>query len=1437
MSYTPVAATGSSPGATVYSDTVRVNKVPVGNKAKITGTSNVNQTISSIPGYSDNEGDNEGASVYQWFRSATQSDGYTEIVGANTSSYLLTLSDTGYYLYMSYTPVAATGSSPGATVYSDTVRVNKVPVGNKAKITGVANVNQTISSIPGYSDNEGDKEGASIYQWYRSATTTGSYAAIIGANKPGYLITLSDKDYYLYMSYTPVAATGSSPGATIYSDTVLVKNTPPTGTLMKITGIALIGQTIKADTTYYDLEADAPGVPKFQWFRSLNRNGGYTLVETALSSSHTIVLSDKDCYLYLAYTPVALTGKTTGTVVYSDTILVINSSPTATNIVISGTQVVCKTLIGKYTYNDIEGDKQGVSTFRWLRSNTYGGAKTPIAGATDSIYLLTKNDKGKYIYFEVTPIATTGTNDGTAFLSSSTGSIINLLPTVTFSGGGAICQGKSLNITLSFTGTPPYNLTYTDSINNFILNTDQSIYNLTVSKAGSYKGILLTDNLNCPVTEPDLTSSAKVVVNALPAVDIVGLNNAYSVNSSSVLLTGKPSGGLFSGPGVVPSVNTFYPSIAGVPGSPHSIVYTYTAPLTGCVNSDTVKVSIFNANALITGIRSAAKYCNYDPSFLITGINVNNVVGSFSISGGVGLSDNGNNTATITPLLLKAGTYTISYVYFDNVAQTITSSITIEQVEQAQILGLSKFDYCKNDNPITLLGNYTSGVFSGNGVIKSDLNLYYYEPSKSNIGKNTIYYKYSTTYGCVSTDSAIMNILSLPRLQFDLANNCWNGDASVFVNISEPVDSIFNWQWNFGDNTVSTEQNTSKLKNPTHTYTSAGNKTIQLVAQNILSCRDTLQKTIHLGSIPKVDFTWDKECFVKGQEVSFSNLTVNADPIDAYKWIIRDTAYTSTSMKYKFPVENDYPIKLFATSTYNCSGSAVKTFFLRPIHVIKDSVYFNDFEVANKKWYTVPNQDGNWQWMTPNGSSINKAQSGTKSYYTQFNGTRKNQQIAISSQCFDFTGVKKPYIELWINSDAVRNTEGAVLQYISDDSTTWKTIGNLNTGVNWYSGNTISSSPGGQTLGWTGKTNGWIQARHNLDSLRNTPNIKFRIVYGENAAASASDGFAFDNVFIGQRSKTVLFEHFTNSSLSDARAANVKLYNVLDLAGNDAVSIQYHTSVPGLVDSLNLNNQADPSARALSYGFDAIPTCILDGGTEAKYIYNFTTVNPSIGDVNIRSLRDPVFDLEVIATHKKPNINGKVTVRALNSFIGHKLSLYVAVVEDIIIQEEGTPKVYYNVLRKLLPSNGGYSFKNNWSVGMRLDTSFSWTYQKVYDPKKVKIVAFMQDDESKEVYQAISILTEPITGIPSIYKSDIWKAHISPNPVSNIASITFDSPLNKAALLRVYSNKGSLVKSLSLYRGISSVEMDESDLPNGLYLVQIIMSPSEILNLKMVVVH
>jgi len=111
--------------------------------------------------------------------------------------------------------------------------------------------------------------------------------------------------------------------------------------------------------------------------------------------------------------------------------------PAAENVAISGNNKVGSVLTGSYTYVNVNNHPEKGTTFRWLRAASKDGEYVSIPGAVSKTYTLTQNDLGKYIKFEVTPVADGVPSKGVPVTSPAFG------PIEDSSGGGGSSGGGS----------------------------------------------------------------------------------------------------------------------------------------------------------------------------------------------------------------------------------------------------------------------------------------------------------------------------------------------------------------------------------------------------------------------------------------------------------------------------------------------------------------------------------------------------------------------------------------------------------------------------------------------------------------------------------------------------------------------------------------------------------------------------------------------------------------------------------------------------------------------------------------------------------------------------------------------------------------------------------------------------------------------------------
>jgi|GEM_PF-1170652 len=233
-------------------------------------------------------------------------------------------------------------------------------------------------------------------------------------------------------------------------------NTVPSVTNVTISGNYTNGSVLTGNYVFSDAESNPDNSTNFVWRRSDDALGSnMTTIGSATAQNYTTTASDLNKFIQFCVTPGSSVGASPGLQKCSawGGPVGANQAPTATGVAITGNAIQGQTLTGNYTYNDLEGNTQGTSTFRWTRSDDASGTnETTIAGANGITYAVGPGDVGKYIKFYVTPIAISGTTTGAETGSAFKGPVVNLITGTIFSQGFE--TGDTVNYTTSgfFTG-------------------------------------------------------------------------------------------------------------------------------------------------------------------------------------------------------------------------------------------------------------------------------------------------------------------------------------------------------------------------------------------------------------------------------------------------------------------------------------------------------------------------------------------------------------------------------------------------------------------------------------------------------------------------------------------------------------------------------------------------------------------------------------------------------------------------------------------------------------------------------------------------------------------------------------------------------------------------------------------------------------------------
>jgi hypothetical protein len=544
---------------------------------------------------------------------------------------------------------------------------------------------------------------------------------------------------------------------------------------------------------------------------------------------------------------------------------------------------------------------------------------------------------------------------------------------------------------------------------------------------------------------------------------------------------------------------------------------------------------------------------------------------------------------------------------------------------------------------------------------------------------------------------------------------------------------------------------------------------------------------------------------------------------------IVDASYLKTGapgvVKVDYFVYTDYP---------DCSDTVSMDVFIRPTITLSDGDYYEDFESTDTVWVPDSSPGNSWTLGLPDRTYINSAASGVNAYFTGFD--QLNQKIAnyaVEGPCFDFRGVSRPMIKLNLWKRFDKNRDGASLQYKIGNASAWEHVGTYEDGIEWYNSVSISGRPGGTQIGWTSlkENTTYSEARQKLDFLIGKEDVKLRIVYGSDGTSLANDGLAFDDIWIGERTRTVLVEYFANNAeTQNSLRASSLLNEIVENASKDVVKIEYHTNYPGQ-DLLYYDNPADPSARKLYYGLTKIPYTLYGGGNSLSALdfANFYGHENDLKDADSlvlkkRSMVDPLFDLQVNAAISNNIVTVTGELSPIIDINETNLTLFVAIVAreitDVVALNGETN--FRNVLRKMLPSAGGTDLKRVWSSGESLTFGdFSWDISDIYDATELEVIAFIQNNHTKQVFQAAT--SGILGGFTSIgdFVTEESKFSIYPNPAGERLNISFGEGLGDDSRILIFNHAGVVVRSVDVSRATEIVTIENLNLPEGLYVVRL----------------
>lgn len=518
-----------------------------------------------------------------------------------------------------------------------------------------------------------------------------------------------------------------------------------------------------------------------------------------------------------------------------------------------------------------------------LGGNPTGSAGTPgytylwspstyLSSATDANPVMTATAPGTYTY----TVAVSDTNGCTV----EDDVVITVWPLPVADAGSDLemCDGETIIIGGSPTasgGTPGYTYSWTPTSG----LDDATAANPTAGPLapGTYTyTILVTDANGC--TDVD---DMVLTVHPLPVVDFTGLDSMYCANDPAVLLTGIPSGGIFTGPGVTTIYDTITVPGMNAIGSGTSVHGTTTAGPVNIYYRRSVEQFVYTAAELNSyGIFGPASidqlgwYVVQAPIYNIPGYTIkmkhttaSNVASALGTTGWTTVK----NAFTYAP---TAGGYDMllldqPFVWdgvsnigvelcWSQVTPTWNSSGTVRYTSTS-----SGFRYSRTDASGSSCGLTPTGVT----VYKPHVQLGYsstsiipvgagFDPGTAGAGTHTVYYTYTDSNGCTNVDSQVVIVNPVPVVDAGADTAICIGESVILGGSPTASGGIpgFTYSWS-----PTTGLNDATLANPTFTPADTGAYSFTVTVIDTMGCSDMDAIDIFVNPLPDIDIVADPD--------------------------------------------------------------------------------------------------------------------------------------------------------------------------------------------------------------------------------------------------------------------------------------------------------------------------------------------------------------------------------------------------------------------------------------------------------------------------------------------------------------------------------------------------------------------------------------------------
>ena len=304
--------------------------------------------------------------------------------------------------------------------------------------------------------------------------------------------------------------------------------------------------------------------------------------------------------------------------------------------------------------------------------------------------------------------------------------------------------------------------------------------------------------------------------------------------------------------------------------------------------------------------------------------------------------------------------------------------------------------------------------------------------------------------------------------------------------------------------------------------------------------------------------------------------------------------------------------------------------------------------------------------------------------------------------------------------------------------------------------------------------------------------------------------------------RKVVEESFTSSTCNPCRPGNANVENVNRANPGKYVAIRYQQNFPA--PGTDPYASAESIARRNYYGINSIPRMMLDGGWNDN--------SNSFTSAILNQFQSKPSVMRVGGTYTltgRNTVTMDAFVRPFMSFPAGRLVAHMVITERRTVLNARTngETVFHDVMKKMMPNQNGTPLPaltsgQNFSLSQSFDVSTLPRTQAVENFDSLRVVVFVQDVVTKEIYQGEYMTLSRTLAARNAHNGPAFS--LAPNPATGRTTL-FVTPAHatqgRVDVLDMLGRSVFVRENVLLNAGGQQIDLDLSRQAAGLYTVRL----------------